>query len=86
MTETMSHIALRKINGAGNSEWFAPLNGVELTVDKRNCLQITAERLGINKLTTNDIVVINEDGKFKVLGRIDDVIISAGAKNSSLVD
>lgn len=80
MTETMSHIALRKINGADKSDWFAHLNGVELSADERNCLQITAERLGINKLTTNDIVVINEDEEFKVLGRIDDVIISAGVK------
>lgn len=80
MTETMSHIALRKINGADKSDWFTPLPDVEISVDDRNCLQINIEKLGIKGLITNDIVSINESGKFKILGRIDDVIISAGAK------
>jgi O-succinylbenzoic acid--CoA ligase len=80
MTETMSHIALRKINGADKSDWFTPLSGVNISVDDRNCLQIDVEKLGIKRLITNDIVSINENGKFKILGRIDDVIISAGAK------
>ncbi|MDY0076036.1 MAG: AMP-binding protein [Bacteroidales bacterium] len=80
MTETMSHIALRKINGTDKSDWFTPLSGVNISVDERNCLQIDVEKLGIKSLITNDIVSINEDGKFKILGRVDDVIISAGAK------
>jgi len=80
MTETMSHIALRKVNGADKSDWFTALPDVEISVDDRNCLRIDVERLAINNLITNDIVSINENGKFKILGRIDDVIISAGAK------
>lgn len=80
MTETMSHIALRKINGAEKSDWFSPLSGVNISVDDRNCLQINIENLGIKSLITNDIVSVNESNQFKILGRIDDVIISAGAK------
>ncbi|MCK9451541.1 MAG: AMP-binding protein [Bacteroidales bacterium] len=80
MTETMSHIALRKINGADKSDWFTALPNVEISVDDRRCLQINVEKLGIKNLITNDIVSVNEDGKFKIIGRVDDVIISAGAK------
>ncbi len=80
MTETMSHIALRKVNGADKSDWFTPLGGVKISVDQRNCLQVDVESLGIKKLITNDIVSISKSGQFKILGRVDDVIISAGAK------
>ncbi|MDA3942122.1 MAG: AMP-binding protein [Bacteroidetes bacterium] len=80
MTETMSHIALRKMNGEHKSAWFSPLKNIELSADARGCLIIDAKSLGINKLLTNDLVSIARDQKFKLLGRIDDVIISAGKK------
>ncbi|MBG0781590.1 MAG: AMP-binding protein [Bacteroidales bacterium] len=79
MTETMSHIALRKIDG-DQKNYFRPLPGVNLQQDKRSCLVIQAEALGIKKLITNDIVHIQSDNSFRILGRWDEVIISAGLK------
>lgn len=79
MTETMSHIALRKISGDQNN-FFKPLPGVNIQQDKRSCLVIQAEALGIKKLITNDLVHIQPDQSFRILGRWDEVIISAGLK------
>ena len=80
MTETLSHIALRPVNGPEKSDWFTLFENVEISLDERYCLQITAPGLFENTLITNDIVVIDESGRFKILGRTDDVIISAGRK------
>jgi len=79
MTETMSHIALRKLNG-DTKTYFKPLPGIQLQQDKRSCLVIKAEALGIKRLITNDLVHLQADQSFRVLGRWDEVIISAGLK------
>jgi O-succinylbenzoic acid--CoA ligase len=79
MTETLSHVALRKINGPDKSEWFQPLPGVSISLDERDCIVIDAPRLSSQKIVTNDIAIL-EGTRFKVLGRYDDVIISAGNK------
>lgn len=77
MTETISHIALRKIELPESG--YIPLNGVE--IDSQNdCLVITAPQLGVHQLITNDIVNINKDGSFIWLGRADFVINSGGIK------
>ncbi|NOX86439.1 MAG: AMP-binding protein [Chlorobi bacterium] len=80
MTETISHIALRKLNGPEASVWYSPLQGVELKKDDRGCLAITAPHIGVQDLVTNDLVEFNEDGSFKILGRTDNVVISGGVK------
>lgn len=80
MTETLSHIALRPLNGPKKSDWFQPLPKVQITLDERQCLCVDAEMLGVKNLFTNDIARINKAGAFQVLGRIDDVLISAGMK------
>lgn len=79
MTETLSHVALRKINGPDKSDWFQPLPDVSILLDERDCIVIDAPKLSIEKIATNDIAILNGN-KFKVLGRYDDVIISAGNK------
>jgi o-succinylbenzoate---CoA ligase len=79
MTETLSHIALRPVNGQNKSDWFTPLPGIQIGQDERACLSIIAPHIDGNKLATRDMVQI-EGNRFKVLGRIDDVIISAGHK------
>ena len=77
MTETISHIALRKIELPESG--YIPLNGVE--IDSQNdCLVITAPQLRVHQLITNDIVNINKDGSFIWLGRADFVINSGGVK------
>jgi len=80
MTETMSHIALRKVNGADRSEFFYPMPGVQLKKNSEDCLVITAPHLGVSDLETNDIVEIQNDGGFRVLGRKDHVVNSGGVK------
>lgn len=80
MTETLSHIALRPINGPDKSEWFEPLEDIRISLDERDCLRVDAPMLSANRLLTNDIAVINQDGKFQILGRIDDVLVTAGLK------
>lgn len=75
MTETSSHIALRRVRL--NQENFRPLPGVEIDTDSRGCLVI---RLDGAEIHTNDIAKIDSDGTFRILGRIDNVIISGGKK------
>ncbi len=80
MTETMSHIALRKVNGNNASPLFTPLPGVSLSQTEDGCLEITAPELGVFNLKTNDIVQLDNHGAFTVLGRKDHVINSGGIK------
>ncbi len=81
MTETLSHIALRRLSGVEASEWYTPFDGVELSVDDRGCLVIEAPAVCSERLVTNDIVEFEEGGKrFKVCGRADNVICSGGIK------
>ncbi|MFZ4647918.1 MAG: AMP-binding protein, partial [Gemmataceae bacterium] len=42
MTETVSHIAIRRLNGPNATDFFTALLGVELGVDHRDCLNIRA--------------------------------------------
>jgi o-succinylbenzoate---CoA ligase len=79
MTETFSHIALRRLNGSDRNEYFSPLKGVSVSADERDCLVIVAPQLSAEPIVTNDIVQFN-GGQFKVLGRYDEVIVSAGYK------
>jgi len=80
MTETISHIALRMINGPERSDWFVPFEGIRLSTDDRECLMIDAPMLCEGQLQTNDLVVFDNKGRFQVIGRADDVIITAGHK------
>ncbi len=79
-TETMSHIALRKVNGYEATSWFSPLKGVQIEQNQQRCLVITAPDIGVYQLVTHDVVEINEEGCFKVFGRTDNVINSGGVK------
>ena len=42
MTETLSHVAMRRLNGNGKSEWYTPLDGVAVRQDEEGCLVIDA--------------------------------------------
>ena len=82
MTETISHIALRKLNGKNSEEYFHPLQSVHLTKDERDCLVIQAPHITEEQIVTNDLVELKEDQSFKVLGRWDNVINTGGVKIS----
>ncbi len=80
MTETMSHVALRKLNGVEKSSFFHPLPGVKITLNNKQCITITAPHLNLFNLQTNDLGVINPDGGFIIKGRRDNIINSGGVK------
>jgi len=80
MTETATHVALRRLNGPEASPAFRPLAGVATGVDSRGCLQITGPMTGGIMLQTNDLVALEPDGSFRWLGRWDHVINSGGVK------
>lgn len=81
MTETLSHIALRRVNGEKASQWYMPLESVHVYADEEKCLVIDAPAICPQVLHTNDIVEFAEDGcHFRVLGRKDNVICSGGIK------
>lgn len=79
MTETISHIAMRRVNSADN-EVFTALPEVFLSQDERGCLVINAPSLGVEGLITNDIVDLKSTNSFVWLGRFDNVVNSAGVK------
>ncbi len=81
MTETLSHIALRRLSGPERSEWYTPFEGVEVSTAEDGCLVIDAPAVHDGVLKTNDMAVIHEDGRrFRILGRKDNVICSGGIK------
>lgn len=87
MTETLSHIALRKLNGVGNKSWYRPFDGIRVWVDENECLVIDAPMLHEGVLYTTDRAVLRtymEDGEekneFRILGRADNVVCSGGVK------
>ena len=82
MTETMSHVALKKLNGSEASEWYQGLDDIRFSLDERGCLQIEAGKLGIEKLQTNDLCELQGIHRFRWMGRMDFVINSGGVKVS----
>ena len=80
MTETLSHIALRRLNGSEHEEGYRPLEGVSIKVNGEGCLVIADQLLDIEQLVTHDLAEITEDGTFVVHGRTDNVVNSGGLK------
>ena len=87
MTETLSHIALRRINGDKPSEWYQPFDSVHISQTEEGCLVIDAPQVCAETLVTNDIVEIEpyiynkvEKLRFRIKGRKDNVICSGGIK------
>lgn len=80
MTETLSHIALRRLSGPEASEWYTPFEGVTLSQAADGCLVIDAPAVHDGQLITNDIAELANDGRFKIIGRKDNVICSGGLK------
>ena len=81
MTETLSHIALRRLNGPEASEWYTPFPSVSLSLTDEGCLIIDAPLVCADRLTTNDIAEIDPQGRFRILGRKDNVICSGGIES-----
>lgn len=80
MTETLSHIALRRVNGPEASDYYTPFPSVKLSLSNEGTLVIDAPLVCEEILVTNDLAEIREDGTFRILGRKDNVINSGSIK------
>ena len=81
MTETISHIALRRVNGKEASLWYKPFEGVDVSLNGEQCLVINAPYISSEPIVTNDIAETDAEGNsFRILGRRDNVICSGGLK------
>lgn len=83
MTETVTHIAARRVNPKKSKDLpipFKALSKVSIQQDDRGCLVIKAPAVSTDPVVTNDLVEILTYKKFIWLGRIDNVINSGGVK------
>ena len=95
MTETCTHIAVKKLNNYSNvtlstaselstgsveKSFYKVLPNIKIAKDSRNCLVIDAPYISNDIITTNDVVEIIAESEFKWLGRYDTIINSGGVK------
>jgi o-succinylbenzoate---CoA ligase len=76
MTETITHIAAKKIG----EKAFTVLPNVTISYDEKNCLVIHAPKISDEVIVTNDLVELVNENQFVFLGRFDNVINSGGIK------
>ncbi|MEL1254494.1 AMP-binding protein [Flavobacterium sp. DGU38] len=76
MTETITHIAAKKVS----EKAFSVLPNVKIAQDSRGCLAITVPAISEEPIITNDLVELIKENQFIFLGRIDNVINSGGLK------
>lgn len=84
MTETITHIAVKKLNSIISNDsvksHYKALPKVQLSQDNRDCLVIDAPKVAEEKIITNDVIRLISDTEFEWLGRYDNVINSGGVK------
>ena len=80
MTETLTHVAIKPLNGPNISDLFRALDGIHFEKDDRGCLAIHASALNPVPIVTNDLVELIDENSFRWLGRFDNVINSGGIK------
>lgn len=80
MTETLSHVALRRLNGPTADAGFRALPGVTISLSALNTLQIDAPAVAAETLITHDRARFNPDGTFSLIGRLDNVINTGAVK------
>lgn len=83
MTETVTHIAARRINPKKKSSDpipFTVLPNVSVSTDDRDCLVIKAPQVSDELIVTNDVVELVSNKSFFLKGRFDNVINSGGIK------
>ena len=92
MTETSTHVAVKKLNNfeikhdkirgvnVEESIYFTVFPKIEISIDSRNCLVIDAPELSDEVIITNDVVQLISESEFEWVGRFDNVINSGGVK------
>lgn len=79
-TETVTHVAIRRINGAAPEDHFSAIGECHFARDPRGCLVVYTPHLSTKQHVTNDLVELIDGTHFRWLGRIDNVILSGGKK------
>jgi O-succinylbenzoic acid--CoA ligase len=79
MTETYSHVALRRIGEPG----FSFILPTEASLNGNGCLQFSNTLTENRVLQTSDVAIFANDGTFRITGRADNVINSGGVKISA---
>jgi O-succinylbenzoic acid--CoA ligase len=87
MTETITHIAVKKLNRfsslqkrRASQSFYQTLPNITIYKDDRSCLVIDAPKVSDEIIFTNDVVHLVSETKFEWLGRFDNVINSGGIK------
>ena len=80
MTETCSHVALRRLNGPHATAAFRVLPGIAAGQDARGCLTLRGDVTDDQLVVTNDVVRLLDAHTFEWLGGADFVINSGGVK------
>lgn len=78
MTETVTHIAMEALNGPDADGWLQLLPDVRISTDKKGRLIIRAPGVASDPVITNDLAEISGEGRFRISGRFDNLIISGG--------
>lgn len=78
MTETLTHFALRPVDG--KTDFYTCLPGITISQDDRNCLVVNKNEILSDRLVTNDIIEWIDESHFRWKGRFDNVINSGGVK------
>ena len=79
-TETLTHVALRRLSGPDEQEDYHALPGVSFGVDDTGRLIVHTPHLSTVVHHTNDLVELVDGTHFRWLGRADHVILSRGRK------
>ena len=80
MTETVSHVAIRRLNGPDKSDSFRFLADIDFGQDARGCLWVRGAVTDGALVQTNDVVTFTGQAEFEILGRADNIINSGGLK------
>lgn len=80
MTETITHIAVKKLNGENTDDHYEAIDKTTFTEGENQNLIIHAPHLTADPIVTNDIVNLIDHRHFEWLGRLDFVINSGGVK------
>ena len=80
MTETLTHVAIKPLNGPNKTDLIQSLDGILFEKDDRGCLVIHATAFNPEPIVTNDLVELIDESSFRWLGRFDNVINSGGIK------
>lgn len=78
MTETLTHVATRTVSDPVLP--FRAMPGIGISTDKKGCLIIEVPYVPLSPIRTQDIVKLEDDSAFTLLGRRDWVINSGGKK------